>query len=681
MRQATVVFCFMAGSLAAAFCAATSCTAAERPNIVFILADDLGWGSVGCYGADPKLVRTPNIDRLAREGRRFTDANTPSSVCSPTRYGVVTGRYCWRTSLQCEVLGVFDPLHIETDRLTVASLAKRQGYQTAAIGKWHLGYGSTKPVDYTAKLRPGPQDIGFDFHFGVPSNHGDVTGVFTDCEGVIGLRSKELKQFGASYYGKAPFLGLDAPQREDERVMDQLTDQAIAWIDKQDRQKPFFLYFTPVAIHEPSTPSAKTKGTSGCGPYGDWTHELDNSVGRILETLERKKLAQNTLVIFTADNGGVLLTEGNRPEAIAYAAGLRVSGPWRGRKHSIFEGGFRVPFVARWPGKIPAGTVCDETISLVDTLATMAALFGEPLPPAATAAEDSHNVLPAILGQKYDRPLRPDLIVHSADGVFAIRKGPWKWIEGDPAKSSPPKSRIDEFKPQLYNLITNPAETKDVSGEHPEIVKELSTLLERYRAGGYSREVPQAAVKAAPIVLPPLGEKTVLNLPLAELPEAPWVQVRGKWSAKDGAIWGVAKPVDRADAAYRCPLAQTDGDIRYELFVRHLGSHAMRVQCAGNATHYFMIEFSSRGVTVTRPRTDADRPGQSLAIGKAAGRLSQGQWREVRVSFRGNDLYVAVGDATLKTTHPFFGEPKAAFAFLAGGDGAGFRKLTVTKKE
>gem|GEM_PF-2562638 len=181
------------------------------PNIV---ADDLGVGSVNCYHARTSLVRTPHMDRLAREGRRFTDANTPSSVCSPTRYAVLTGRYCWRTALKHEVLGVRDPLWIETNRLTVASLLKRHCYATNAIGKWHLGYGAAKPVDYTAKLRPGPQDLGFDYHFGVPSNHGDVTGVFVENEQVLGLRSTNVVPFGRCYYGGKPLLGIDAPHRE-----------------------------------------------------------------------------------------------------------------------------------------------------------------------------------------------------------------------------------------------------------------------------------------------------------------------------------------------------------------------------------------------------------------------------------------------------------------------------------
>ena len=460
---------------------------ATKPNIVFILSDDFGWGSASCYGADPKLVRTPNIDRLAREGRRFTDACAPASVCSPTRYAVLTGRYCWRTPLKYEVLGVFDPLWIEPTRVTVAPLLKQHGYHTAAIGKWHLGYGSSKPVDYTKLLRPGPLSVGFDFHLGIPSNHGDVTGIYVDCEHVQGLRSAKLTPVGACYYGGKPFLGLDAPQRKDEDVMEVLTNRAVDWIAEQTPSQPFFLYFTPVAVHEPVTPSDATKGSSQAGPYGDWIHELDRSVGKLLAALDQHQLAENTLVIFTSDNGGENKKTRSGEQIAAIAAGLKMNGDWREGKHSIYEGGFREPYLARWPGKIPAGTICDETISLVDTLATVAAIVGAPLPPPAHGAEDSYNILPALLGAKLDAPLRPALVEHSADGVFAVRAGPWKWIEGHCAKPKPPKARTNEFREQLYNLHDDPAEQHNVLVQHPDVAQRLAALLEKYRREGFSR--------------------------------------------------------------------------------------------------------------------------------------------------------------------------------------------------
>jgi len=305
---------------------------------------------------------------------------------------------------------------------------------------------------------------------------------------VFGLRSTKLTPGGTNFYGGQGFLGLDAPQREDETVMAALTSKAVGWIEQQQPGKPFLLYFTPVTVHEPVTPSSLTQGSSKAGRYGDWIHELDWSVGRVLEALERKGLVTNTLVILTSDNGGENKKTRGGTQIQAQAAGLRLNGHWRAGKHSIYEGGFRVPFIVRWPGRVPAGATCEQTINLVDTLATIAALTGEKLPPAAQDAEDSYSFLPALLGQPPGKPLRPDMIVHSADGVFAIRQGPWKWIEGKPVLRKPPAIRADEFKPQLYNLAEDPGEQHDVAQRHPEVAERLAKLLEQYREQGYSRQ-------------------------------------------------------------------------------------------------------------------------------------------------------------------------------------------------
>lgn len=465
--------------------------AAETPNIVIILSDDYGWGSAGCYGADPKLIRTPNIDRLAKEGRRFTDANTTSSVCSPTRYALLTGRYCWRTALKHEVLNTYAPLHIEPERLTIASLLKRKGYAAAAIGKWHLGYGTAAKADFTQELKPGPLELGFDYHFGVPSNHGDVSGVFVENRHVWGLRSNSLdpESAGKNFNG-AKFAGIDAPQRVDEEVMPLLTTKAVNWINQQSSAKPFFLYFTPVAVHNPITPSATTKGSSAAGPFGDFIHELDAAVGRVLAALDEKGLTRNTLVLFTSDNGGVNKPQNPSVQTEAITAGLKPVGPFRGGKHDVWEGGFRVPYIVRWPDRIPAGTVCEEMLSVVDTLATIAAVVDEPLPAHNAAAEDSYNMLPVWRGQPTLKPTRPDMIVHSADGNFALREGEWKWIEGSMHPDTKPgakRSRTDQFHPQLYRLSHDLAEASDLMATEVERAKTMAALLERYRSQGYSR--------------------------------------------------------------------------------------------------------------------------------------------------------------------------------------------------
>jgi arylsulfatase A-like enzyme len=471
---------------------------------VVILADDLGYGDTSCYGA--KLVQTPNIDRLAKEGRRFTDAHSPSSVCSPTRYGLLTGRYCWRTPLKRQVLGVSAPLHIEPTRVTLASLLKKHGYATAAVGKWHLGYGAPPRTDYNAPLTPGPGEVGFDYHFGVPSNHGDLTRCFVENDQVVGRKPGEAFELPAK--GGMP-KGLAQP-RVDDRVDLVLTEKAVAWLDK-NHGKPFFLYFTPVAVHNPVTPNKRFRGQSKTGIMGDYVRELDWCVGEVLAALDRHKVADNTLVICTSDNGGVVTADRDSAEfpltleddeggAVskhyraaqrdAHAAGHRSCGDLRGRKHSIYEGGNRVPYLARWPGKIPAGTTCDELIGLTDLLATVAGIVGEKLP--ADAGEDSYDVGPALLGEKLGKPVREALVVHNAEGVFAVRRGPWKYIAAGAAPDANRKSpwAREGDKAQLYHLGDDPKEERDVIDKHPEVADSLAKLLKQYRDQGFSRPRP-----------------------------------------------------------------------------------------------------------------------------------------------------------------------------------------------
>jgi arylsulfatase A-like enzyme len=522
--------------------------AADRPNVVVIMADDLGWGSIGCYGANPDLVRTPHIDRLAREGRRFTDANTTSSVCSPTRYSLLTGRYCWRTSLQSEVLGVTAPLHIEPGRVTIASLLKAQGYHTAAVGKWHLGYGSADRCDFTRELKPGPLEIGFDYHFGVPANHGDLSGVYVEDHWVYELDRTSPSAPSPPYVTHGDRKGrqtrtidLNAPKRIDDEVMATLTDKAVAWIDGQKTGTPFFLYFTPVAVHNPITPSARTAGGSKGGPFCDFLHDLDDSVGRVLDALDRRGFAGNTLILFTSDNGGVSKANGDTPQNQARDAGLAPTGPFRGGKHDVWEGGFRVPYLVRWPGRVPAGTVCEDTVSVVDTLASLASLTGAALPEPSVAAEDSHDVAAGWLGRSHAVPLRPDLIVHSSDGNFAIRRAGWKWIEGVPAgdlMQPARKARAEQFQPMLFHVAEDVAEAHEASAANPDRVNELKALLERYRSGGYSRQMPPVVEKPKPVVtsLAPLTGRRLADMPLDAMPRLPWITTGGPWALRDGAI-------------------------------------------------------------------------------------------------------------------------------------------------
>ncbi len=688
---------------------ASSLLAADRPNIVVILSDDYGYGSSTCYGADSTLVRTPNIDRLAAEGRRFTDANTTSSVCSPTRYSVLTGRYCWRTSLKFEVLSTFAPLHIEPGRLNMASMLKELGYATAAVGKWHLGYGTADDSpkwrpDFTAELSPGPLDIGFDYHFGVPSNHGDVTGVFVENRYVYGLRSGHIPanmklpgpvadddNFQPTYgpedmenpKGGAKIIDIDAPRRKNTRVMPTLGDKAVQWIEKQDKSKPFFLYYTPVAVHNPVTPDKDLAGQSKAGPFGDWIHELDRGVGRVLDALDRKGFTENTLVIFSSDNGGVKeLARADLPQTKAYEAGLKVNGPLRGGKHHVWEGGFKVPFIVRWPGKAPAGTVCDEMISLADILATTAAVTGRGLPAPDKGAEDSRSFLPALLGKEAP-PARHDMIVHSSDGVFAIRKGPWKWIEGVPVdeiKAGARKAHADEFHAQLYNTKDDPAETKDVAAEHPEVVKELTALLNRYRDGGYSRELPPLVEKQGykEAELPALTGTTVIDESLAAMPKAPWKDTRGAWTARDGGLWAMQKAKDEQGATLRVPLGITDGVIQYEIKFDGANRHSLRVE-AGGKKQSFRIEVSRLYMGITKNPEPGEGVDKTEPLARKALNLEPRQWYPVRITFHGGEATAQVGDTIIKGSHPLIGNEKVAMNMLVFGDSAGFRNVKVVK--
>ncbi len=454
----------------------------KRPNVILILADDLGYGSVGCYGADPALVRTPAIDRLALEGVRFTDASTPSSICSPTRYGLLMGRYPWRTRMKYGVINVADPLLPDPNRKSLARWMKQQGYRTAAIGKWHLGYGTKKkkPQDWTKELRPGALEMGFDYHFGVPQNHDDKTGVYIENDHIYGLESDKVYPYSKSFYG-TPYYGFDAPQRDNKQVMADLTDRAVDWM-KQSSDEPFFLYFTPVAVHHPITPSDSMRGESNCGPYGDFIQDLDKSIGRLCQTLEKMGAADNTLVIVTSDNGGDIPAQKGRPECTAQDLGLEINGSLRGDKHTIWEGGVRVPFIVRWPGKLQAGASSSSMINLTDVYATVTELLGGELPVNTDVAPDSVSFYQSLLhpNQQSDKR-RTEMIVTNAQGIFAIRQGPWKYIEGElPAtwKKNRKSTYQGQAIRQLYHIGKDPREQNNVIDAHPEIAEKMQQRLD-----------------------------------------------------------------------------------------------------------------------------------------------------------------------------------------------------------
>ncbi|MGB0744470.1 MAG: sulfatase family protein [Opitutales bacterium] len=461
------------------------CQLAAKPNVVLIMADDFGVGAVNAYGASTDLVRTPGLNRLADEGMLFTNANTPGSICSPTRYALLTGQYAWRGPLPFGVVNTDDPMVVEAERVTMPKYFQKLGYTTAQIGKWHLGYGNVKPVDYTSQLTPGPNDIGFDYHFGLPQNLDDKMRVWIENDGIYGLRSKKVSQYSKSFYG-GKYMGFDAPQRVREEASEYLTDKAIDWIKMTHRsnpEAPFFLYFAPPATHHPIVPSEDMRGASGCGAYGDFIQDLDLSVSRIVDALEYEGIAENTIIIFTADNGADIPTNDNmRPENQAIKAGLKPNGVNRGDKHTIYEGGARVPLLVRWDGKVAAGQISDRMVNIVDIYSTLVeAVSGGT--PSSEEAPDSVSFAPTIMGETQEA--RPAMITSNVAGLHAIREGKWKFIDGKYPDNTPKNfinTTKDQAEPALFNLEEDPSETKNLLAEHPEVVERMQEMLDGLRA-------------------------------------------------------------------------------------------------------------------------------------------------------------------------------------------------------
>jgi len=469
----------------------------EYPNIVFIMADDLGYGDLGCLNPESKIA-TANIDRLADEGMRFIDAHSGSAVCTPTRYGVLTGRYCWRSRLKKGVLGGWSAPLIPKTRMTVASLLKKHRYNTACVGKWHLGWNWSlakdgvntedwnlkgDAVDFSKPIEHGPIDLGFDYFFGIPASLDMAPYVYIENDRVTAIPDSVIaKSGGKKFWRKGPI----APDFKHIEVLSRLTEKAVGYIDRQSKEKPFFMYFPLSAPHKPILPSRQFQGKSGTNEWGDFVMQVDWTVGRVIKALEKKGLAENTLIIVTSDNGA---TPGADFARLA-EFGHDPSYVFRGHKADIFEGGHRIPFVARWPRAIKAGSVCNETICLTDLMATAAEIVDYKLPD--NAGEDSVSILPALRGDKYKKPLRQATVHHSANGSFSIRQGRWK-LELCPGSGgwSKPRPNSKEAKKlpriQLYDLRSDVGETTNLHDKHPEVVERLTKLLEKYKKQGFSR--------------------------------------------------------------------------------------------------------------------------------------------------------------------------------------------------
>ena len=452
--------------------------AAPPPNIVLIMADDMGYGDAGCYNANSKIP-TRNIDRLAKEGMRFTDAHSPAALCVQTRYGLMTGRYPFRAKTTL----------VNYDGLTVASLLKRAGYATGCVGKWHLGFDNK---GYDKPLGGGPVANGFDKFFGIPASLDIPPYYYIENDRAVAAPSETIAANNST--GWSPIQGAFwrkggvAPGFRHVDVLPKFAEKSVAFIDDQAKtavEKPFFLYLALPAPHTPWMPLKKYLGKSKAGMYGDFAVQVDDVVGDVLNALDRHNLTKNTLVIFTSDNGPVWFA------ADVKRLGHASVGPLRGMKADAWEGGHRMPFIARWPGQIEAQSTCEETICLTDMLATFAAVTKQKLP--ASDGLDSYDITPLLLGHDHDSPFREATIHQSGRRVLAVRSGKWKLI---PALGSGGFSKPSKVKPkpggprgQLYDMDADLGETKNLWSEHPEIVKRLTGLLEGYRKAGRSAPV------------------------------------------------------------------------------------------------------------------------------------------------------------------------------------------------
>jgi arylsulfatase A-like enzyme len=507
--------------------AATAAAPVERPNIIFILADDIGYADLSCTGA--KHARTPALDALAAQGIRFTNAHSPASTCTPTRRAFHTGTYSWREKQGASIAPGNAALSIPVGTATVPSLLKQTGYRTGAVGKWHLGLGPEGGPDWNADIKPGPLEIGYDYVFIMPATGDRVPTVYVENRRVVGLDPKDpiqvnyQKKVGTDPTGREnPELlklkhthghdftivngvgrigwmsGGQAARWQDETMADTFTKKGIEFIEK-NAANPFFLYFATHNIHVPRVPHPRFKGSSPSGTRGDAIQEMDDAVRQLLAALDRLKLTEKTLVIFTSDNGGVMDDGYEDVGDFSY----HPNKPLRGYKGSIWEGGHRLPFIARWPGKIKAGTTSDALITHLDMAATFAAITGAKIP--AGDCRDSFNVLPALLGQPTTAPLRPHFVAHTGgtDGPFSLQSGHWKYLEvtapvrepdtrqktkGDQAQAKA-KTKGGARQPGLYNLQTDLAENHNLAEKEPAKLKEMQELLARIRRADTSHAV------------------------------------------------------------------------------------------------------------------------------------------------------------------------------------------------
>jgi arylsulfatase A-like enzyme len=481
----------------------------EKPNIVIIYADDLGYGDISCYGATK--INTPNIDRLGKQGLLFTNAHATSATSTPSRYSLLTGEYAWRKKGTGVATGDATAI-IQPGRTTIASILKNAGYTTGVVGKWHLGLGPAEGADWNGEIKSGPMDIGFDYNFILPATGDRVPCVFVENRRVVGLDPNDPIKVSFTEPILTEPTGKDHPELlkmhpshghdmtivngisrigymsggksalwTDEDIADVITGKAVKFIE-QNKSKPFFLYFATHDIHVPRVPNQRFVGKSGMGPRGDAILEFDWSVGEIMKTIDNLNLSEKTLIIVTSDNGPVV-DDGYKDQAVELLGDHKPAGPLRGGKYSLFDGGTRVVFLARWNGTIKPGKT-DALFSQIDLIASFAALTGQSL--GKDDAPDSFNNINALLGKS--KKGREWLVEHS--GRLTLIKGDWKFIEpgaGVKLQVNTNTETGNDPEPQLYNLKTDLGEKNNVAKQNPLVVKELADMLKKIRDDGRTR--------------------------------------------------------------------------------------------------------------------------------------------------------------------------------------------------
>jgi arylsulfatase A-like enzyme len=477
----------------------------DKPNVVIIYADDLGYGDVSCYGAT--RLKTPNIDKAAKQGLRFTNAHCTSATSTPSRYSLLTGEYAWRKKDTGIATGDARAI-IHPDRYTVADVMKSAGYTTGVVGKWHLGLGDEGGADWNGDIIHSPLDIGFDYNFLIPATGDRVPCVYVENRRVVNLdpadpikvsfgepilteptgkEHPELLKMHPSHGHDMTIVngisrigymsGGKAALWTDEDIADVITGKAVSFIEN-NRDKPFFLYFATHDIHVPRVPHQRFAGKSGMGPRGDAILEFDWSVGEIIKALDKLNLTKKTLVIISSDNGPVV-DDGYKDQAVELLGNHKPAGPLRGGKYSAFDGGTRVVFIAKWPGRIKPGTT-GALFSQIDLMASFATMAGQKIP--AGAGPDSRNSLDVLLGKTTKD--REWLIEQSASGKLSVIRGDWKYIEPGPGVKLQVNTNTEtgnDPNPQLYNLRSDIGEKNNVGGDNPAIVNELTELLKKIR--------------------------------------------------------------------------------------------------------------------------------------------------------------------------------------------------------